>query len=112
MRRNQFGMKLEIIDDGSLDDRIVRSIRHIMPNCEFYIVLQDTPEQFSDIYRVLVDGKAVVGFELMRQGDGRPTNMVICSVEDYRRRQRGLAMKKFIVAIELARAAQKRDTRD
>lgn len=92
---------------GARAARIYRATKSILETGEVYFVLTDTPEQTSDIFRVLVDDKAVVAFELDRSdAAAMPSDTMVYSVEEYRKAVRGgLAETELRIAIELAREA-------
>jgi hypothetical protein len=87
--------------------RIYRATKSIVDEGEVYFVLTDTPEQTSDIFRVLVDDRLVVAFELDRSDDAAvPTETKVYSVEEYRKAiGGGLAETELRIATELAREA-------
>jgi len=86
------------------DDRIYRSIKSIVDEGSIYYVLTDNPEQTSDIFRILIDNKIVIGFELDRNDpEAAPEEIQTYSVKDYRKAiGRGLAQVKLRIALELA----------
>jgi len=85
--------------------RIYRAVTSIVGCGSVYYVLTDTPEQFTDVFRVLVDDKVVVGFELERKNpDAPPTDIEQYSVEDYRKASRGgISGATLRIALELAK---------
>lgn len=94
---------------GARAYRIYRATKSIVDEGEVYFVLTDTPEQTSDIFRVLVDDASVVAFELDRSDDAVPTDIMVYSVEEYRKAiGAGLAETELRVATELAREALNR----
>ena len=95
---------------GGRAARIYRATKGILNSGEVYFVLTDTPEQTSDIFRVLVDDRSVVAFELERSNNtALPTEVMVYPVEEYRKAiGRGLAETELRIAIELAREALNR----
>lgn len=66
-------------------------------------VLGHTPDQGEDFYVVLVNGSVIVKFELSRNCDAEPENLVTISVDEYRNTLRGRQSQlKLSIAIELA----------
>ncbi|MFY7760369.1 hypothetical protein [Aquidulcibacter sp.] len=94
-------------ETGERSTRIYSATKSIVDFGSVFFVLSDTPEQTSDIFRVLVDDKSVVAFELDRSdGSKAPTAVIVYSVDDFRRAiGPRLAEKELQVAIELAREA-------
>lgn len=66
-------------------------------------VLGHTPDQGEDFYVVLVNGSAIVKFELSRSYDSEPENLITLSVDEYRNILLGRQSQlKLSIAIELA----------
>lgn len=66
-------------------------------------VLGHTPDQDEDFYVVLVNGSAIAKFELSRNCNAEPKNLVSISVDEYRKTLRGRQPQlKLSIAIELA----------
>lgn len=66
-------------------------------------VLSHTPDQGEDFYVVLVNGSAIVKFELSRDCNAEPENLVTISIDEYRKTLRGRQSQlKLSIAIELA----------
>lgn len=74
--------------DPSLDpkDRILAQIaRHLCQSGSVYHVLVHTPDQFEDLYVILVDDHSVVSFELARgAGLMAPAACEVYSFKEYR----------------------------
>ena len=67
------------------------------------------PEQTADVFRILVDNKMVVGFELDRNNfDAPPTDVQRYTVPDFRKVVGGLANAELRVALELPRRERAR----
>lgn len=92
-------------DENARHRLIFEAVNRIVDDGTVYHVLTDTPEQTSDVFRVLVDDRLVVGFELTRGAtDATPIDVQIYSVEEYRRAiGRGIAEQELRIASELAR---------
>lgn len=65
-------------------------------------VLGHTPDQGEDFYVVLVNGSAIVKFELSRSCDAEPENLVTISIDEYRNTLRGRQSQIKLSIIELA----------
>lgn len=66
-------------------------------------VLGHTPDQGEDFYVVLVNGSIIAKFELPRNCDAEPENLVAISVDEYRKTLRGReSQSKLSIAMELA----------
>lgn len=91
----------------SRDARIYRALRHVTGEGSVFYVLTDTPEQFEDVFRILVDDKTVVAFELERRDPkALPTEIRQYSVKEYMDAiGSGLSGMKLRLALELARQA-------
>ncbi|WP_139541137.1 hypothetical protein [Klebsiella spallanzanii] len=64
--------------------------------------LSDTPEQGKNIYRILVNGAFIVGFELSME-DGKISDVFECSVLSYLRELKGRSNRLHLtLALELA----------
>jgi hypothetical protein len=93
-------------DGDSRSRRIYRALRSITDGGSVYYVLTDTPEQTTDIFRILVDDKFVIGFELERDNaESLPTDVQQYSVDDYRKAvgRGGLSEAELRIALKLAR---------
>jgi hypothetical protein len=93
--------------------KIYQALKNIIDSGSVYYVLTDTPEQMADVFRILVDDKMVVGFELHRDDpEVRPIDVQLYSVEDYRKAiGGGRSEAELRMALELARRqlGQKQD---
>jgi hypothetical protein len=87
-------------------DRIYRAVKSIVDYGNIYHVLTDTPEQNSDVFRILVDDQIVVGFELDRDNsEASPEEVQTFSVKEYMKATGGgLAAAELRIAIELAQS--------
>ncbi len=66
-------------------------------------VLGHTPDQGEDFYVVLVNGSVIAKFELSRNCNAEPENLVTTSVDEYRKTLRGRQSQlKLSIAMELA----------
>lgn len=85
--------------------RIYNATKSIVGEGKVHFVLTDTPEQTTDVFRVLVDDKVVVAFELDRNDvEAVPTEIVVYRVDEYRRALGDqLAERELNIAIQLAR---------
>jgi len=85
--------------------RIYWAAKSIVGSGSVYYVLSDTPEQTTDVFRVLVDDKAVAAFELNRKNlDAPPEEITVYTISDYKKAiGDGLAEAELRIAIELAR---------
>jgi hypothetical protein len=63
--------------------RVLSIIGDLCGNFKTAYALAHTPEQGEDIFRILVDGKSVVGFDLQHD-DGTARNVNIMPVTEYR----------------------------
>jgi hypothetical protein len=90
---------------GARSARIHSAVTSIAGSGSVFFVLTDTPEQTSDILRVLVDDRIIVAFELDRRDSEVPPREVrIYTVEEYRRELgNDLAEAELRIATELAR---------
>ena len=85
--------------------RIYRALRRVTDSGSVFYVLADTPEQFEDVFGILVDDRMIVGFELARDDpEALPEDVDQCSVEEYRRTYDDeFVQAKLRIALELAR---------
>ena len=68
-------------------------------------MLAHTPEQGEDIFRILVDGEKVVGFDLQHgDGDRIASNVRVLSIKDYERKVGGREGRLLLaIALELSK---------
>ena len=85
--------------------RIYRALRRVTDSGSVFYVLTDTPEQFEDVFRILVDDKLVIAFELERNNlEALPAEVRQYSTEEYRKAiGGGFSGAKLRIALELAR---------
>jgi len=79
------------IDTSTKDDdiRILKITKSMLDGGRVYFLHWYTPEDFHDIFGVLVDDKAIVFFSLERGADeSLPFDVEIVSVHDYRKDRR------------------------
>lgn len=70
-----------------------------------FLVLTATPEQFEDVYRILVDDLAVLGFELSRRDESpTPQNVEVFSVAEYEALVSSDHREEIKIALEVARS--------
>ncbi|AIR88838.1 hypothetical protein LK03_05960 [Pseudomonas cremoricolorata] len=82
---------------------ILKFLEKIFGSLSSAYVLGHTPDQGEDLYVVLVNGSAVVKFELSRSHDSEPEDFRIISVDEYRNTLRGRPSHiKLSIAIELS----------
>lgn len=104
LRRDVADAKLRPEVDGR-DAKIYRALRHITDDGSVFYVLTDTPEQFEDVFRILVDDKMVVAFELERRDPkALPTEVRQYALGEYMDAiGSGLSGIKLRLALDLAR---------
>lgn len=86
------------------DAILYAAVSEIIDMGSIYHVLTETPEQTSDIFRILIDDKVVVGFELERgRAAAQPTEALQWSVQQYKDAVGNRAANKLAIAIELAK---------
>lgn len=92
---------------SSRNARIIAVAQKIAGGGSVFYALADTPEQITDVFRILVDDRLVVGFELSRRDlDAAPEEVVIYTIDEYSKAidGGGMAEHSFPIALELAKA--------
>lgn len=87
--------KAPLIETGS---KILRCLELIGVHGTVFHLLGHTPEQYEDIYVVLVDGKQVLSFEVSHD-DPKPAEVEFVVLETYRRSTRGVGAKELKAAL-------------
>lgn len=99
IRRNELLCSEELIDNNEL---IVNLLDEMIGEIKSVYVLAHTPEQGEDIYRLIVNGDFVVGFELSRI-DNKINEVFDMSVVDYAKELNSKSDKlDLAIAIDLA----------
>jgi hypothetical protein len=91
--------------ESSQGASVLRALSQICSNIRTAYVLAHTPEQGEDIFRILVNGESIVGFDL-QQGDGErvASNVSVTSVKDYERMLHGREGRlRLAVALDLSK---------
>jgi hypothetical protein len=90
--------KAPLIEPGS---KILRYLELLGVHGAVLHLLGHTPEQYEDVYVVLIDGNRVVSFEVSHDGS-KPAEVEFVDFETYRRSTRGVAAKELKSALEEA----------
>jgi hypothetical protein len=85
----------------SLGDLLFDNLRKLSPGANVFHLLSHIPEQYEDIFVVLVNDSEVISFEMDRD-TGCVGEVRTVHAETYRRSLRGRAAKEFKVSIEAA----------
>jgi hypothetical protein len=64
---------------------LIDAVRTVIPEAAICHVLDHVPEQFEDLYVLLVDGRQIIEFELPRGEKPLPTEVKLWELADYRR---------------------------
>ena len=72
------------LDPGSArQEGLLKALDSVVPSGSVFHVFADTPDQYEDLFVVLVDGTTMVRFDLPREysypgiGTGAPSNVVV-----------------------------------
>jgi hypothetical protein len=86
--------------------RIIAALNKIAADIRSAFILSHIPEQGEDIYRILLNGDKIVGFELQRNdNDSYPLEVINFSVDEYRKIVKGRRNnEKLANAIALAKS--------
>lgn len=70
--------------ESSEGQPVLDALRRVYGPVECAYVLSHTPEQGEDVFRIVVDGKIVLGFSFQRDG-GEIQDLTTFSVKEYQR---------------------------
>lgn len=99
VRRNELLHSEELINNNKL---IVNLLGEMYGEIKSVYVLTHTPEQGEDIYRLLVNGNFIVGFEQSRK-DKKISEIFYMPVVDYAKKLKSKSDKlELAIAIDLA----------
>ncbi len=80
---------------------LLACLKKHFPEISTAVILEWTPEQFEDIYDVLINGTQVATLEISRSGD--EVEFSVETAEEYARKLKGRASRiQFAVALDLA----------
>ena len=85
--------------------KVFKIIEEFLGKVDSVYILAHTPEQDEDIFRILVNGKTVVGFELPRHAEEIGcVDVGSMTVHEYRKHVRGKRSQlKLKIALDLAK---------
>ena len=94
------------------NDKIYELLSNQFDSISSAYVLGHTPDQGEDFYTLLINGSTILKFELSRtNGNAKPENVVVFSIEQYRKAVRGRQeLSKLAIAIELAAEEKNKTT--
>lgn len=81
------------------DSEVAAILRSLDFNAEVIHLLGYAPDQFEEIYVVMLDGECVVSFEVNRN-EGTIEDVESDTIQSYRRRVRGVRAKELMAALE------------
>lgn len=91
-------------DDSLRSATILDIVSVIVSDGNAFYVLSDTPEQFEDVFRILVDDRYVVGFELPRGDHTHPISVQIYTINEYRDAISPEGRAELAAMLEIAKA--------
>jgi hypothetical protein len=101
--RNDLIGSREYLYETLQGERVRRALTQVYGNTRTAYVLGHTPGQGEDLFRILVDGKDVVGFDLQHGDECKALNVSIDAVKDYQRMLTGRRGRLLLaIALELS----------
>jgi hypothetical protein len=84
--------------------RVLEHINRIYGNIITIYALAHTPEQGEDVFRLLVNGEKVIGFDLQNEAGGfEALNITIYSLKEYEKQLGGkMGRIKLAIALDLS----------
>ena len=84
---------------------VLKHVRKIFGDIKTIYALSHTPEQGEDIFRVLVNGERIIGFDLQDEaGQFEALNITTYSIKEYERLLTGKMGKlKLAIALDLSK---------
>jgi hypothetical protein len=104
--RKELALSKKYLYESEKGQHALNAVRRICGEVASAYVLVHTPEQGEDVFRILVNGERIIGFDLQDQlGLHQATNITDLHVKAYESLLSGIpARLKLAVALELSKA--------